>query len=88
MLVSRSFGQLVNKSNSFMEKLPDKKVQFPEEQTQIPDLIIYLAKGEKQKDRISYVRIPSHVLVATTISNPMNIYSLKGDLTLNNFTKD
>lgn len=30
-----------------MEKLPDKKVQFPEEQTQIPDLIIYLAKGEK-----------------------------------------
>lgn len=30
-----------------METIPDKKVQFPEDPTQIPDLIIYFARGEK-----------------------------------------
>lgn len=61
---------------------------MPEDITQIPDLIIYLAKGQKQKDRISYVRIPAQNIISSSQLNPMTIYNLKADLTLNNIKKD
>lgn len=47
MVVSKSSGQLQNRSHSFYEKLKDIKILFPEDHTQIPDLIIYVAKGER-----------------------------------------
>lgn len=61
---------------------------MPEDITQIPDLIIYLAKGQKQKDRISYFRIPAQNIISSSQLNPMTIYNLKADLTLNNIKKD
>jgi len=45
MIVSRSFGELRGKSITFMERLVDKKAQLPEDHSQVPDIIIYLAKG-------------------------------------------
>ena len=87
MTISKTFGSM-KLCQSFFEKFPDKKVQLPEDITQVPDLIIYLAKGEHEKDRISYVRIPAKDIVSNGQRNSMSIYNLKADLTLNNINKD
>jgi hypothetical protein len=84
MIVSKSFGETKGNSITFLERLADKKVQFPENQSQIPDLIFYLARGEQEKDRISYVRIPAKTIISSNLSKPMAIYCLKADLTLQN----
>lgn len=88
LIVSRSFGELRGKSITFMERLPDKKAQLPDDLSQLPDIILYIAKGEREKDRISYIRIPAKDFVSSTISNPMKIFNLKADLSLNNIGKD
>ena len=74
---------------NFYETFPDKKVHLPENTKQIPDLIVYLAKGTKEKDRVSYIRIPGHSIVSTSDSKiPMGIHDLKADLSLMNIGRD
>lgn len=46
---------------------------------QIPDLIIYFAKGPKEKDRISFIRIKAETFIAEGHINMMKIYELKPD---------
>ena len=72
---------------NFYESLADKKISLPEDRSQMPDLIVYLAKGLKEQDRISYFRIRAQTLVTSTFM-PMKIYELKADLSLMNIAKD
>lgn len=37
--------------------LEDKKVQFPEDSSQVPDIIIYFCDGPEEKNRMCYTRI-------------------------------
>ena len=55
------------------ETIQDKKVQLPEDITQIPDLIVYFAKGKKEKDRAAYMRKAGKSLVYKSGSAGMEI---------------
>ena len=66
----------------FQHILEDKKVQFPEDINQVPDIIIYLCDGPEEKNRMSFVRIKaSHVETPNRIKNS-EIYELDGDKSL------
>lgn len=52
----------------FQTPLPEKKVQFPEDITQVPDIIIYLCDGPKEENRICFARIKA-AAVETPIRN-------------------
>lgn len=41
----------------FYHVMEDKKVQFPEDITQVPDIILYYCDGPEEKNRICFVRI-------------------------------
>lgn len=86
MIVSKDYQPPNNGSLYFLDRLPDKKVQFPEDYSQIPDLIVYFAKGPREKDRICYVRIAAHQLFLPHA--PMLIHELKPDMSLLNISKD
>ena len=65
-----------------MDSLPDKKMQLAEDSSMLPDLIIYFAKGPKEKDRISFVRIKSIDIVSEIQNTEMSIYKFQTDYTL------
>lgn len=62
-----------------METLDPKKLQFPEDVKQIPDIIVYYCDGLNEKNRMCYVRIPAADLVTSTRQNNTRIYELKAD---------
>lgn len=80
--MSKSYGKHKDGYLEFYDILPDKKVQLTEDPTQIPDIILYFAKGTRERDRISFIRIKAETVVGDTIFNPMKIYELQPDLSL------
>ena len=57
-------------------------MQFAEDISQVPDIIIYLCDGPEEKNRMSFVRIKaSHVETPIRIKNS-EIYELSGDKSL------
>ena len=56
-LLSKSYEKHKDGYLEIMDSLPDKKMQLAEDPTMLPDLILYFAKGPKEKDRISFIRI-------------------------------
>ena len=66
----------------FYYVMEDKKVQFPEDISQVPDIIIYLCDGPEEGNRICFTRIKaSKVETAIRIKNS-DIYELDGDKSL------
>ena len=81
-LLSKSYGKHKDGYLEIMDGLPDKKMQLAEDATMLPDLVIYFAKGPKEKDRISFVRIKSADVVSEIQSSEMTIYKFQTDHTL------
>ena len=66
----------------FQTPLPEKKVQFPEDITQVPDIIVYLCDGSEEKNRICFVRIKASSVETPIRNKNSEIYELDGDKSL------
>lgn len=51
---------------TWYESLPDKKVVFPEEVEDVPDVIFYFADDNREDRRHSYYRLNAKDLLCTT----------------------
>jgi len=58
----------------FMEIMEDKKIQFPEDVSQVPDIIIYFCDGREEKNRLSFVRIKAPTVATNTRFKHSKIY--------------
>lgn len=67
----------------FHHVMEDKKVQFPEDITQVPDIIIYFCDGPEEHNRMCYTRIKADTVQTPIRLKVSEIYELNGDKSLN-----
>ena len=82
-----------NSRCKWYESLPDKKVVFPTDITQVPDIIIYFADEDTDLRRHSYVRLKaSDVLCSDKASYDLNekprVFKLQEDRALDLVSDD
>jgi hypothetical protein len=81
-LIKSKPHQVVNGLCEFLEIMEDKKVQFPEDLTQVPDIIVYFSDGREEKNRISFVRIKATKVATASRHKHAKIYEMNGDKSL------
>lgn len=62
--------------------MEDKKVQFPEDEKQAPDIIIYFCDGPEENNRICFTRIKAEDVKTHVRQKVSDIYELNGDKSL------
>lgn len=63
--------------------MEDKKVQFPEDITQVPDIILYFCDGPEESNRMCFARIKAEEVQTPIRLKVSDIYELNGDKSLN-----
>ena len=72
-----SVNSVKNSYCQFNQSLEVISERFPDEEAQIPDIVVYISKDEKKSHRICYLRIPAKDLIGSSTDDDWAITEYK-----------